>query len=93
MSKRHKVDVHGTLGARGVTTWLVSGEGIVVGGEPMVRLSHGAIVPDRGFFDTVADAKQQAAGEIEVLAHKLLQQADAMRAEAAMAEVAAAVAE
>jgi len=51
-----------------------------------VRLAHGSIVRDVGFHTTLADASRDAAGRIEALGHRLLAQAERLRAEAASLE-------
>lgn len=86
--KKHKLEVTERICADGVMLFATSGEAVSVNDEPMVRLHHGTIVADRGYSDTLAEAKQAAARDIELLAHKLLGQADKLRAEAARLEVA-----
>jgi len=86
MSKRFRVDIHETLGNVGVFTNTVSGEPVLVDGREMVWLSHGSIVPDKGFHDTLSDACRAAAGRVEDIGHRLLAQAERLRAEAASLE-------
>lgn len=88
MSKRFKVDIYDShFGINGVYTNTVAGDPVTVDGETMVRLSHGPIVPDKGFHTTLADASRAAAGRIEAIGHRLLAQAERLRAEAASMEV------
>ena len=90
MSKRFRIDLYDShFGTSGVYTNTVAGDALAVEGEPMVRLAHGPIVPDKGFHTTLADASRAAAGRIEAIGHRLLAQADRLRAEAASLEAGA----
>jgi len=60
------------------------GQPMTVNGTPMVRLSHGVLVPATGWHSEHADAVREAAQRIEDLGHRLLAQADRLRAEAAV---------
>ncbi|MFO0453544.1 MAG: hypothetical protein ACK52I_33635 [Pseudomonadota bacterium] len=84
MSNRYRID----FGTNGVShyTHTTVGDALAVEGEPMVRLAHGSIVRDVGFHTTLADASRDAAGRIEALGHRLLAQAERLRAEAASLE-------
>jgi hypothetical protein len=59
------------------------GEPQTVGGNPMVRLSGGVLVPAAGWHAEFSDAVLEAAQRIEELGHRLLAQADRLRVEAA----------
>jgi hypothetical protein len=59
------------------------GEPLTVGGDPMVRLSGGVLVPATGWHAEFGDAVREAAQRIESLGHRLLEQADKLRVEAA----------
>jgi hypothetical protein len=61
------------------TTW---GESREVDGVPMVRLSHGAILPAENWFPTRAEALRLAAHKIEQHAMTLMAQARDVRAQA-----------
>jgi cystathionine beta-lyase family protein involved in aluminum resistance len=61
------------------------GEPQTVGGDPMVRLSGGTLVPAAGWHAEFGDAVREAAQRIEALGHRLLAQADRLRVEAAAA--------
>lgn len=83
MSKRFRIDLYDShFGTNGVYTNTVSGDPVTVDGETMVRLSHGPIVPDKGFHTTLPDACRAAAGRVEAIGHRLLAQAERLRAEA-----------
>lgn len=87
MSKRFRIDLYDShFGTMGVYTNTVSGDSVTVEGETMVRLSHGSIVPDQGFHATLPDACRAAAGRVEAIGHRLLAQAERLRAEAASLE-------
>jgi hypothetical protein len=59
------------------------GQPLTVGGDPMVRLSGGVLVPATGWHSEFSDAVLEAAQRIEALGHRLLAQADRLRVEAA----------
>jgi hypothetical protein len=61
------------------------GEPQTVGGNPMVRLTGGTLVPATGWHAEFGDAVREAAQRIEVLGYRLLSQADRLRVEAAAA--------
>lgn len=88
MTKLYRIDVHERQTHEGLDHWLIEGNAIDVHGEPMVKLNHGTIVAAKGFFGTLAEAKQEAARQVEVIGHRLLAQASKLRAEAAAMEVA-----
>jgi hypothetical protein len=67
----------------GLSYFVQHGETLTVGDQPMVRLSGGVIVPARGWHAEFSDAVLEAAQRIEALGHRLLSQADRLRAEAA----------
>jgi hypothetical protein len=87
MSKRFRIDLYDShFGTNGVYTNTVSGEAVLVDGREMVWLPHGSIVPDQGFHATLPDACRAAAGRVEAIGHRLLAQAERLRAEAASLE-------
>jgi hypothetical protein len=67
----------------GIGYFVQFGETLTVGGEPMVKLTGGIIVPARGWHAEFSDAVLEAAQRIESLGHRLLAQADRLRVEAA----------
>jgi hypothetical protein len=67
----------------GIGYFVQFGEPQTVGGEPMVKLTGGVIVPARGWHAEFSDAVLEAAQRIEALGHRLLAQADRLRVEAA----------
>jgi hypothetical protein len=66
----------------GLSYFVQHGEQQTVGGEPMVRLTGGVLVPAKGWHAEFGDAVLEAAQRIEALGHRLLAQADRLRAEA-----------
>jgi hypothetical protein len=72
--------------ADGIAYFTQHGEPMTVNGTPMVRLSHGVLVPAKGWHSEHSDAVREAAQRIEDLGHRLLAQADRLRAEAAVKE-------
>ncbi len=70
----------------GISYFVQHGEPQTVGGDPMVRLTHGVLVPARGWHAEFNDAVLEAAQRIEALGHRLLAQADSLRAQAAKKE-------
>jgi len=72
-----------TLGQHGIGYFVQHGEPQTVGGNPMVKLSGGVLVPAKGWHAEHSDAVLEAAQRIEALGHRLLAQADRLRAEAA----------
>jgi hypothetical protein len=67
----------------GIGYFVQHGEPQTAGGNPMVRLSGGVLVPAAGWHAEFSDAVLEAAQRIEELGHRLLVQADRLRAEAA----------
>lgn len=67
----------------GLSYFVQHGEPLTVGGEQMVRLTGGVLVPATGWHAEFSDAVHEAAQRIEALGHKLLAQADRLRVEAA----------
>jgi hypothetical protein len=84
MSNLYKSSVsdHGFT-REGLSYFIQHGETLTVGGEPMVKLTGGVIVPARGWHTEFSDAVLEAAQRIEALGHRLLAQADRLRVEAA----------
>ena len=69
----------------GIGYFVQHGEPQTVGGNPMVRLTGGTLVPATGWHSEFGDAVREAAQRIEALGHRLLAQADRLRVEAAAA--------
>jgi hypothetical protein len=67
----------------GLGYYVQHGEPLTVGGEPMVKLTGGVIVPAKGWHAEFSDAVLEAAQRIEALGRRLLSQADRLRVEAA----------
>jgi hypothetical protein len=67
----------------GLSYFVQHGEPLTVGGDPMVRLTGGVLVPAKGWHAEFSDAVLEAAQRIEALGHRLLAQADRLRVEAA----------
>jgi hypothetical protein len=67
----------------GLSYFVQHGETLTVGGDEMVKLAGGVIVPARGWHAEFSDAVLEAAQRIEALGHRLLAQADRLRVEAA----------
>jgi hypothetical protein len=65
----------------GVPFTVVQGTPVTVDGTPMVRLSHGVIVPADGYSPDEATAKARAADEVEAVGRKILEQAQQLRGE------------
>ena len=74
----------------GIGYFVQRGEPDTVRGTPMVKLHHGVLVPARGWHAEYGAAVLEAAQRIEALGHRLLAQADRLRAEVATKEVASA---
>jgi hypothetical protein len=72
------------VGKDGIGYFVQYGQPLTVGGEPMVKLSGGVLVPAKGWHAEHSDAVLEAAQRIEALGHRLLGQADRLRAEAAV---------
>jgi hypothetical protein len=77
------VSDHG-FNKEGLSYFVQHGEPQTVGGNPMVKLSGGVLVPATGWQAEHADAVREAAQRIEDLGHRLLAQADRLRAQAAV---------
>lgn len=87
MATFHKVDVY-----RNCHVYTTHGDGVEVEGRPMVLLSHGTIVRAEGYRPSLANAKRDAADQIDEfrvelagMAAKLRAEADALDAKDAMA--------
>jgi hypothetical protein len=70
----------------GISYFVQHGEPQTIGGDPMVRLTGGVFVPAKGWHAEFNDAVLEAAQRIEALGHRLLAQADSLRAQAAKKE-------
>ena len=70
----------------GIGYFVQHGEPHTIGGDPMVRLTGGVFVPAKGWHSDFSDAVLEAAQRIEALGHRLLNQADSLRAQAAKKE-------
>lgn len=87
MTNLYKASVTDTSFHReGIGYFVQHGQPLTVGGEPMVRLSGGVLVPAKGWHAEFGDAVLEAAQRIEALGHRLLAQADRLRAEAAASQ-------
>ena len=71
------------VGKDGIGYFVQHGEPLTVGGDPMVKLAGGVLVPAAGWHAEFSDAVLEAAQRIEALGHRLLSQADRLRVEAA----------
>jgi L-fucose isomerase-like protein len=74
------------VGKDGLPYYVQAGEPHTIDATPMVRLAHGVLVPAAGWHAEYGNAVLEAAQRIEVLGHRLLAQADRLRAEAAAKE-------
>jgi hypothetical protein len=81
---RSSVSDHGFT-QEGLSYFVQHGQPHTVGGDPMVRLTGGVLVPAKGWHSEFSDAVREAAQRIEALGHRLLAQADRLRVEAAAA--------
>jgi hypothetical protein len=79
---KSSVSDHG-LTREGLGYFIQHGEPQTVGGNPMVKLAGGVLVPAAGWHAEYGDAVLEAAQRIEALGHRLLAQADRLRVEAA----------
>jgi hypothetical protein len=70
----------------GISYFVQHGEPQTIGGDPMVRLTGGVFVRAKGWHAEFGDAVLEAAQRIEALGHRLLAQADSLRAQAAKKE-------
>jgi hypothetical protein len=66
----------------GVGYFVQHGQPQTVGGDPMVRLKNGVLVPAEGWRSNYGDALFVAADRIEQLGRLLLTQADTIRTQA-----------
>ena len=71
------------LSKDGLGYYVQHGEPLTVGGDPMVKLAGGVLVPATGWHAEFGDAVREAAQRIQALGHRLLAQADRLRVEAA----------
>ena len=71
----------------GIGYFVQHGEPDTHRGTPMVKLSHGVIVPAHGWHADFEDAVLEAAERIESLGQRLLSQAYELRLQAKKAEV------
>ena len=84
MTNLYKASVTDTSFHReGIGYFVQHGEPLTVGGDPMVKLTGGVLVPATGWHSEYGDALLEAAQRIEALGHRLLAQADRLRADAA----------
>lgn len=83
MTKLYKTTVNDTgLRPDGLGFFTQYGESRLVDGTPMVVVGNGVMVPADGWYAEHGDALLEAAQRIEVLGHRLLAQADRLRADA-----------
>lgn len=83
MTRLYRANVNDSLFSDDGLGWFVQyGTPRTIDGTPMVQLSHG-IFPAAGWFAEHHDAVNDAARRIEHLAHRLLDQAAKLRADAA----------
>lgn len=84
MSMLYQAHVTGDYQFRheGLPYYVQHGEPQTVSGTPMVRLSHGVLVPAEGWHADRAAAVREAADRIESLGRRLLDQAERLRADA-----------
>lgn len=68
----------------GIGYFVQYGQPMTIDGTPMVKLSGGVLVPAKGWHSEHSDAVLEAAQRVEALGHRLLAQADRLRAEAAV---------
>ena len=68
----------------GIGYFVQYGQPLTIDGTPMVKLTGGVLVPAKGWHAEHGDAVLEAAQRIEALGHRLLAQADRLRAEAAV---------
>jgi hypothetical protein len=88
MTKLYKTTVNDTgMRSTGLGFFTQYGEPRTIDGTPMVVLPHGVMVPAEGWHPDQRGALLEAAQRIVELGHRLLAQADRMRAEADKAEV------
>jgi len=74
------------VGKDGIGYFVQYGQPLTIDGTPMVKLTGGVLVPAQGWHATHGAAVLEAAQRIEALGHRLLAQADRLRAEAAAAK-------
>ena len=73
----------------GIGYFVQYGQPMTVGGEPMVKLSGGVLVPAAGWHADQRGALLEAAQRVVDLGHRLIAQADKMRDDASKQEVTA----
>lgn len=66
----------------GLGWWMQTGTGLIVDGTQMVEIGH-AILNESGWHSDRCDALLDVARQVEQLGHRLLAQADTLRADAA----------
>ena len=85
MSNLYKASVNDhQITKDGIGYFVQHGSPQTVGGDPMVKLHHGVLVQAAGWHSEYGAAVLEAAQRIEALGHRLLAQADRLRAEAAV---------
>jgi hypothetical protein len=90
MTKLYKTTVNDTgIRESGLGFFTQYGEPRTVDGTPMVVLPHGVMVPAEGWHADQRGALLEAAQRIVDLGHRLLAQADKLRADTAKQEVTA----
>lgn len=82
MKQLHRGYTSERFGSDGVSYWIQAGEPYTVNGTPMVMLGR-TLVPADGWHAERSDAVLEVAARIEQLGHRLLAQADQLRADAA----------
>jgi len=84
MTKLYKASVSDhNFHKEGIGYFIQFGQPLTVDATPMVKLSGGVLVPAQGWHAEHSDAVLEAAQRVEALGHRLLAQADRLRAEAA----------
>jgi hypothetical protein len=87
MTKLYKTTVNDShMRADGLGFFTQCGEPRTIDGTPMVVLPHGVMVPAIGWHADQSGALLAAAQQIVDLGHRLLAQADSLRAQAAKKE-------
>lgn len=82
MTQLYKGYTAEAFGESGISYWVQAGEPRTVDGTPMVMLGR-TLVPADGWHAERSDAVLEVARSIEQLGHRLLAQADKLRADAA----------
>lgn len=75
----YRVELTNQIGSDGLGHWWSVGTPITVDDTPMVRLSHGAIVPAATWRATIREAANLAADKVEAMGKQLLEQAAVLR--------------